>query len=93
MNSRKAWILSPFYGDRKTINAVVRSLEAMGETARQIPEEVRQEHPTIPWRECETNSVTNTGEWTWALCGLLSRRNCLQWSGRFITFRGVGGMD
>ena len=37
-------------GDRKTVNAVVRSLEVLGEAARSIPETVRQKYPEIPWK-------------------------------------------
>ena len=39
-----------FAGDKKTINAVVRSLEVMGEAAKRIPDDVRQKYPDIPWR-------------------------------------------
>ena len=39
-----------FARDRKTINAVLRSLEVMGEAAKRIPEEVRERHPGIPWK-------------------------------------------
>ena len=39
-----------FQGDRKTINAVVRSLEVLGEAARNIPEAIRQKYPAIPWK-------------------------------------------
>ena len=39
-----------FAGDRKTVNAVVRSLEVMGEAAKRIPEEVREKYPQIPWK-------------------------------------------
>lgn len=39
-----------FSRDRKTINAVVRSLEVMGEAAKKIPEEVRKKYPAIPWK-------------------------------------------
>jgi uncharacterized protein with HEPN domain len=37
--------------DKKTINAVVRSLEVIGEAAKNIPEEFRYRHPYIPWRK------------------------------------------
>ncbi len=40
-----------FRRDRKTINAVVRSLEVMGEAAKKVPEDVRSEYPEVPWRE------------------------------------------
>jgi uncharacterized protein with HEPN domain len=37
--------------EEKTVYAVVRALEIIGEAARQIPEEVSRAHPEIPWRE------------------------------------------
>ncbi len=39
-----------FVRDRRTINAVIRSLEVMGEAAKRIPEEIRRKHPDIPWK-------------------------------------------
>ena len=39
-----------FEADRKTVNAVLRSLEVMGEAAKRIPESVRQQYPDIPWK-------------------------------------------
>ncbi|MCD4813012.1 DUF86 domain-containing protein [bacterium] len=39
-----------FLSDKKTINAVVRSLEVIGEAAGKIPEEIRQKYPEIPWK-------------------------------------------
>ena len=39
-----------FAGDRKTVNAVVRSLEVMGEAAKRIPMEIRERYPGIPWK-------------------------------------------
>jgi uncharacterized protein with HEPN domain len=40
-----------FAGDRKTIDAVVRNLEIIGEAARYIPPEIEQRYPEIPWGE------------------------------------------
>ncbi len=40
-----------FVNDRKTINAVLRSLEVMGEAAKKIPEEVKKNHSSIPWKQ------------------------------------------
>lgn len=37
--------------DRRTFLAVVRSLEVIGEAARQMPRSFRERHPEIPWRE------------------------------------------
>ncbi len=39
-----------FIKDRRTVNAVIRSLEVMGEAAKRIPDEVRANHPEIPWK-------------------------------------------
>jgi uncharacterized protein with HEPN domain len=39
-----------FVRDRRTVNAVIRSLEVLGEAAKRIPDEVRQKYPAIPWK-------------------------------------------
>jgi len=39
-----------FFRDKKTINAVIRSLEVMGEAAKRVPEEIRVKYPEIPWK-------------------------------------------
>lgn len=36
--------------DERTLLAVVRALEVVGEAARQIPTAFRKRHPEIPWR-------------------------------------------
>ncbi|NUM55303.1 MAG: DUF86 domain-containing protein [Candidatus Hydrogenedentes bacterium] len=38
-----------FCEDRKSINAVVRSLEVLGEAAKRIPQSVRESHQDVPW--------------------------------------------
>jgi uncharacterized protein with HEPN domain len=40
-----------FSTDKKTVNAVIRSLQVIGDAVKKIPVELRQEHPGIPWRE------------------------------------------
>ena len=40
-----------FRQDEKTIDAVVRNLEIIGEAARQLPENSAVLHPEIPWRQ------------------------------------------
>ena len=40
-----------FAEDRKTINAVIRSLEIIGEAAKKIPLDIRQKYPLVPWKE------------------------------------------
>lgn len=39
-----------FISDKKTANAVIRSLEVIGEAAKMIPEDVRKKHHEIPWK-------------------------------------------
>jgi hypothetical protein len=40
-----------FIRDEKTIDAVIRNLEVVGEAAKNVPEEIRQKYPQIPWKE------------------------------------------
>ena len=39
-----------FARDRKTIFAVVRAFEIIGEAAKKVPPSVRKRHPKVPWR-------------------------------------------
>jgi uncharacterized protein with HEPN domain len=36
--------------DRKTLDAVVRNLEVLGEAAKRVPAEIRAKAPEFPWR-------------------------------------------
>jgi uncharacterized protein with HEPN domain len=36
---------------KKTINAVIRSLEVLGEAARKIPYDLRDKAPEVPWNK------------------------------------------
>lgn len=40
-----------FLQDEKTIDAVVRNLEIVGEATRQLPEDFISRHPEVPWRQ------------------------------------------
>jgi len=40
-----------FKDDRKTINAVVRSIEIIGEASKKIPKRLRDSRPEIPWKK------------------------------------------
>ena len=40
-----------FKTDDKTSSAVIRKFEIIGEAAKQIPEEIRNKYPLIPWKE------------------------------------------
>ena len=39
-----------FLIDKKTQNAVIRSLEIMDEAAKKIPVEIKDKYPEIPWK-------------------------------------------
>lgn len=38
-----------FASDKKTVNAVIRSLEVLGEATKHIPTSFRTKYPEIPW--------------------------------------------
>jgi len=40
-----------FFADSKTIDAVVRNLEIIGEAIKKLPEEVRSNHPEVEWKK------------------------------------------
>jgi uncharacterized protein with HEPN domain len=40
-----------FVADKRTLNAVVRSLEVIGEAAKNVPDEIRAKYPLVPWKE------------------------------------------
>jgi uncharacterized protein with HEPN domain len=40
-----------FASDKKTVDAVIRNFEIIGEATKQIPLAMRQEYPKVPWRE------------------------------------------
>ncbi len=40
-----------FSVDEKTVDAVVRNFEIIGEAARNVPDSVQYRHPEIPWAE------------------------------------------
>jgi uncharacterized protein with HEPN domain len=40
-----------FLKDKKTINAVIRSIEVIGEASKQLPKAVRDKNPSIPWKK------------------------------------------
>ncbi len=39
-----------FLADRKTIDAVVRNIELIGEAGNMVPEDFRLQNPEIPWK-------------------------------------------
>ncbi len=39
-----------FAGNTKTIYAVLRAIEIIGEAAKNVPDEFREKYPRIPWK-------------------------------------------
>jgi uncharacterized protein with HEPN domain len=39
-----------FKRDKKTVNAVVRSIEVIGEASKRIPRALKAKHKVVPWR-------------------------------------------
>ena len=50
-NFTQGMTFESFENDKKTVQAVVRSLEIIGEAANYIPQEIKEKYPDIPWRE------------------------------------------
>ncbi|MBA4393044.1 MAG: hypothetical protein C0407_05780 [Desulfobacca sp.] len=44
-----------FAADKKTVNAVIRCLEILGQAAKHIPTSFRKKHPAIPWSKGTSN--------------------------------------
>jgi uncharacterized protein with HEPN domain len=40
-----------FAQDTKTIYAVIRAIEVIGEATKNIPDEIRKKYPEIPWKD------------------------------------------
>ena len=40
-----------FIKDRKTLNAVVRSIEVIGEASKQLPNSLKAKYAELPWKE------------------------------------------
>ena len=55
MNKAQAFIKDmdyvDFSSDEKTVFAVLRAFEIMGEAAKNIPESIRKKYPKIPWKD------------------------------------------
>jgi uncharacterized protein with HEPN domain len=51
MSFVKSMDYDDFVKDRKTIYAVIRAIEIIGEAVKKIPESVRNRYLQIPWRD------------------------------------------
>jgi uncharacterized protein with HEPN domain len=40
-----------FINDKKTVDAVIRNLEIIGEAANKIPAKIKKKYPDVPWNE------------------------------------------
>ena len=49
--ARRILAYDAFRQDFKTQDAVLRNLEVLGEAAKNVPEDVAAENPSLPWRE------------------------------------------
>ena len=43
--------LEQFATDSRTIKAVIRSIEVIGEAVKNLPDEIKSQRPEVPWRE------------------------------------------
>ena len=43
--------LAGFLADEKTVDAVVRNVEIIGEASKQVPESFKSAHPEVPWAQ------------------------------------------
>jgi len=43
--------LQTFQADDKTMSAVLRKFEIIGEASKQVPDEIRKSYPKVPWKE------------------------------------------
>ena len=43
--------LGEFEAEEKTVDAVVRNLEIIGEAAKSIPDNIRSSHPEVEWKK------------------------------------------
>lgn len=49
-NFTKGYSYGKFMKDEKTVYAVIRYFEIMGEAVKNIPEEIKNKFPHIPWK-------------------------------------------
>jgi uncharacterized protein with HEPN domain len=49
--SLKGYSFEEFAEDEKTIIALVKCIEVVGEASKRVPEEVRSKYPAVPWRD------------------------------------------
>jgi uncharacterized protein with HEPN domain len=43
--------LEKFEADEKTVWAVIRGLEVIGEASKHVPQEIQERYPEVPWKD------------------------------------------
>ncbi|WP_395746199.1 DUF86 domain-containing protein [Prosthecobacter sp.] len=62
-----------FLADEKTVDAVVRNVEIIGEASKQLPDDFRACHPQVPWTQMagmRNRIVHDYAGGTWSWCGM-----------------------
>jgi uncharacterized protein with HEPN domain len=47
----KGMSFDDFIKDKKSVNAVIRSIEVIGEAAKKIPQSLKSKYPDVPWKK------------------------------------------
>jgi hypothetical protein len=71
-----------FISDDKTIDAVVRNFEIIGEAANRVPDNFKSDHPEIEWRRMTGYEIVlsmNTLELIMLQCGKSKKKIYLNW--------------
>ncbi len=66
--------------DRKTTQAVIRSIEVIGEAAVNISKEFKEVHPDIPWKQI-------AGMRNWLIHAYFDKRDMLYMLNNYVTFK------